>query len=926
MKRTREEESDDEIFERRRKVHRQDKDAKDEIEDLFEEVSSENTVEERSEEMDAWGISGGAAAGILLEIFGDGTDYLHVLEHYARQNSHEQKEKQEQEIAVKAEAFSTVDREEIVGKVTEALLETVSSFPKKEIEILVANIVDDKSLVKIISESFHCLDGPENHMVVLQAMRLVSLYREKDKILAQLPKTVDKRVKTVISCAHTLKTPEEYTQLIQYVYRLQSNVCADEDREMAAEVTQKIANVSIYHTDHAEIESDGQQMEKDLEDKKASLANEQIQTGPVQQKGLLYNPWIFRMAVEVGMDISEIEIQGKETVRVLANKIAHTDMYILQSLKRRGVSYRIILKKEETVEKIAQKLEGSVQSKERLRDAIAYFIEKSAEEVSRGIERELALISEEYVKISLFKKVEEMLSVKPGRESVVGVWLDKGRLRYHKTDHKGAVISSGIAHNKEGLDLSAHMGVIAMTGKGYKLKPFMKYKNKMYIDESLLSLMEETKDLSSLLCKIVRSPLPAAENVISAEKHLPIITPLQEMLQHQVAMSVFEYAVAYKRAEAQVCQTYDYVHLKRELLEFVKSGGDPAGVAVDRYSRCEEIRSAIKETAVPHTGWLRAENEPVIENGLFRKAYRHCINKLRNQSEVAGMGALDAREKFLIFNNTTEEELLSLQTSWSLFSGIKIAMEGRVLEGAISCINSNETHIRLANGVSAVLAQKAREGLVDGQRLLFRVVEVDMQQSRVIVQEERKDEKSLLRAHAHWRVKNMPAKAANRMLKDKSFGAFVLRASATHPDSIILTIRITEHPEKCYCSHIRIKEVKEGYELEGRLFKDIESIAETYVPNYLKTLKRVMGHRKFTTEPVESIKKRLVSSKQDNIADKYALSISKTSLGSVSFVYMRSREEAAEILLHVVEKGLYFSGKVYAKPDDFVNSFKGLAH
>lgn len=924
MKRPREEESDDEIFERRRKVHKQEKDAKEEIEDLFEEASSENSVEERNEEIEGWGMSGGKAAGILLEIFGDGTEYLDVLEHYSKLYSHENTESQKEKEEKEPETLSQIDREEIASKVAEGLLKVAPSFPKKDIEEMAGNIVEDKSLVQVITESFHCLDEPRRHMLVLYAKKLAELYKEKDKVLEKVPKILDAKVKRVIACAHTLETMEEYTRLIQYVYTLQSGACTDSDRQMAADITQKIADVSIEHTEHGLENGEEQKIRTPPMDKHGSTEEKEIDTETrKERKGLLYNPWMFRTAVEVGMNISTIEIQGKGApIEILASKIAEKDMFILESLKKRGVSYKISLNKEETVKRILEKLRGTAYTEEALREAIFYFIEKSSEDIIQGIKKELSQVAEEDVKILLFRKVVEILSVKPGKEDILGVWIDKGKIRYHKTDYKGASISSGIVQGIDGLNLDAHQGIIAITGKGYKLKQFMKYKNKMYIDASLLELIEETKDLPNLLCRIVRSPLVYAENVMKADKHLPALIPLQRQLHPSVAMGVFDYAVAYKKAEEHVTSSYSYVHLKKELLVFMKSGGDLEGLFIDRYAKCDEIRSTLKEASVPHTGWVEKDHPPVIENVLLKMAYGHCIKKIKNQTEIAGMTMIDQVDRFLIFNDTIEDELLSLQMQWMLSSGKKIYMDGKVMEGDITCINSSETHIRLENGISAVLEQKKREGLMNGQRLRVQIVEVDMMNSRAVVREEGAHDKSQLRAKSHWRVKALTGKEAFRMLRDKSFGSFVLRLSPKFPESVILSIRITESPEKCLCAHIRINEVGNGYEIEGKIFKTLEILLETYVVNYLKSLRRVIDHRKFTTEPVEAIKQRLIRSKQGSIKEKYALSISKTDPGNVSFIYMPRQDEATEILLRVVERGLYYNGEVYTKPDSFVDSLE----
>ncbi|EIJ87561.1 hypothetical protein NEPAR06_1325 [Nematocida parisii] len=926
MKREREEDSDDEVFERRRKVHKQEKDVKDEIEDLFEENSSEQTIEEKPAEMEGWKMTGGAAAGILLEIFGNGTDYLHVMDYYVKKNQQEE-ERHKEYLQPKVEVYSKIDKEEIISKVTESLMEANSSFPKQDIEMLVSNIVDDKSLVDAVAESFHFLNSEKNHTTLMEARKLVSLYREKDKILAQLPKVIDKKVKTVISCAHTLKTPEEYTRLVRYVYRLQSAECTDEDRELAANVTQKITNVSIYYTDYTAVNSDDQQVKNDLEEKKmnSEKASGEEKTKLTSEKGLLHNPWIFRAAVEIGMVISSIEIQGIENINIPASKITKTDMYLLQQLKTRGVIYRIVLNKEETVKRIVQRLEGSAPTEGELEESLLYFIEKSAEDICTGIEKELAALSEEHVKIELFNRVLSILSIKPGKENVLGVWMDKGKTRYTKVDSKGAVVSSGISMGRDGINLSDHAGIVAISGEGYRLKQYMKSKSKVYISEEMLRVIGGAKDLSSVLCHVVKNPVSSLESLLSNDGHVPSMVLMQRMLKPEVVTAVLEYAIAYKKAESEIFQSSEYGQLKKDVLEFMKSGGDPENVLIDEYATYDSIRKAIKETKVSHTGWSKPAAVAVIENKLFKEAYMHCLHRLENFFEVSGAPELSSSEEFLIFNGIPEDELLAVQTTWSLSSGITINMHGKEIEGVVTGMRQ-ETHLRLANKVSAVLNQKVRENVVDGQRLTVRILGLDMIHYRAVVQEKR-DNKTCLRAQSHWRVKNLTAKEASRVLKQRPFGSFVLRLSLTHPDSLILTLRVTDNPEKCVLVHLRIKELAGGYELGGRIFDDIDSIVDTYVPSYLKSFKRVMLHRKFTTEPVEAIKARLMHGKCEDALDKYALSISKASPGCISFVYIRNKEEATEVLLHAVEKGLYFDKKIYPKPEDFIAMFKkSLGH
>ncbi|KFG25958.1 uncharacterized protein NESG_01948 [Nematocida ausubeli] len=918
MKREREEESDDEIIERRRKVHKKDKDIKDEIEDLFEEISSDQTAE-NIPQANEWRVTGSATAGALQEIFGDGTDYLYAMEYYTKKN--EQEEKRHKEFKQpKPEVFSKIDREEIISRVTESLMETNTSFPKHNIEAVVGNIVDNISLVDTVSESFHCLDSRNNHITLLEARRLVALYREKDKILAHLPKVLDKNIKTVISCAHMLKTPEEYTRLVRYVYRLQSNECTDADREIAANVTQKITNISMYYTEYAAVNSDDQQIRSDPEDKGTSHTASQKETKLKisRERGLLHNPWIYRAAVEIGMEISTVEIQGIENIKILASAISQEDMFLLNKLTKRGISYRIILNKEETVRRISQKLDGSAPMEEIV-EGLSYFIDKSADDISAGIEKELISFAEEYVKIELFKTLINILSIKPGKEDILSIWIDKGKTRYTKVNSKGTLISSGIVTPREDINISEHKGIVALTGCGYRLKPYTKGKYTVYIQEEVLSLVGGSKDMSVVMCNLIRNPLSALESLLSSDAPVPRLVLLQSMLPQDVPITVLQYAVAYKKAETQMHQSAEYSHLKKDVMEFLKGGGDPEAVIVDRYAECDVLRRAVKETAVSGAGWKCPETKPVLENILLRDVYTHCVNKMENIHVPVGLPDMSPDEAFLAFNRISEEDLLYLQTKWTLSCGVVISMPGMETEGIITGLRQ-ETHLRLDSGVSAVLSGKVRPGVVDGQRLSVTVLGLDMLQYRAIVQE--KQEKVGLRAHSNWRVKNVTAKAAGRMLRERPFGSYILRPSATHLDSLILTVRITEVPEKFLLSHIRVREVPSGYEVAGKVFGDLDGLVETYIPNYLRTFKRVMHHRKFTTEPVDAIKTRLLHAKAEDALDKYALSISKTAPGCVSFVYVRNKSEPTEVLLHVVEQGLYFDRKVYAKPEDFINMIK----
>ncbi|KAH9385338.1 uncharacterized protein NEMAJ01_0234 [Nematocida major] len=895
MKREREEDSEDEVFERRRKVHKQEKDVKDEIEDLFEENSTEHSVEEKSEEINSWGITGGVAAGVLSKIFGDGTDYLQTLEYYSRQNVPEEAAQEDPKDA--GEDAKGVDQEDLVERVSEFLQETVSSIPRKSIEKIVAGFAGGRSLDEVVMESFYCLNSPQSHLAVLQARGLVCSYKERKKIVSHLPSTADENIKAVAACAHTLNTLEECTRLLQYVYGLQSKTCTDEDRKVAVKATHRMVYGAGESPDAAGTEGSSGKL-----------------------NGLLYNPWIFRMAIEIGMEISEIEIVGGASVKLLARMVSGADMYLLQNLRARGGSYRLIINKEETVKRIVEKLRG-VCSEGALKEAVFQFVEKLAEDICQGVEKELALFSEEHVKMELLGKALSILDMLPGKEPVLGLWADRGKFRYAKVDSREAVLASGVVQGRDALNLDEHRGIVAVSGKGYKLKQLARTENKAYIAEGVLRAMGEPKDFPVLLCKAVRNPLSAIEGLMGCEKEMPAIVPMQRMLKKNAAVEVLEYAAAYKKAEASVCASPEYAQMKKEVYEFVKSGGDPEIVLVDSCASCEEVRRAVKETVVPHTGWNRPINEPVIENKVYRKAYTQCVGRLEGISEVSSGKGLGKDEEFMLYNGISEEEFLCMQTSWSLSSGAKISMPGKVLGGTIVKAGQ-ETQIRLSNGVFAVLGEVAREGLVNGQELQVRVCGLDMLNYRAVVKEEKKGGENLLRAASHWRVKSVSAKMACRLLKDKKFGSYVLRVSSSHPDSLILTIRITENPDKFFCVHTRIKEIRNGYELEGRVFSDIESITETYIPNYLKTVRRIMEHRKFTTEPVEAIKQRLAQGKKKELSERCALSVCKTTPGCALFVCMMPGEEAQEVLLPITERGLYFDRKVYAKPEDFISAFE----
>src|SRR5699024_9213663 len=72
--------------------------------------------------------------------------------------------------------------------------------------------------------------------------------------------------------------------------------------------------------------------------------------------GLIGNPWFYSAAVEIAMDIGEIEIAAQEMLKVQASRICSTDMLLLASLKERGLVYKTYVCKESLYKQIMKKI------------------------------------------------------------------------------------------------------------------------------------------------------------------------------------------------------------------------------------------------------------------------------------------------------------------------------------------------------------------------------------------------------------------------------------------------------------------------------------------------------------------------------------------------------------------------------------------
>jgi len=1009
MKREHEEESEEEVFERRRKIQRKEEEVKEEIEDLFENRSEESAEEEKSEEeAEEWQVMrGNASAGVLLEIFGDGSDYLGVLESLARPLVHAPSEKKAEAEAKEAE----VNERDAVEKTCGYLREIFGSISEDKIEAAVKGIFEGKSRTEVLEGVYHCFEGAKECTLVMRGEELREEQRVKEKIRKRFPNTEDRRVKYVEESHGRLKTPEDYIRLFRYLGYLRT--CTEEEKEVAVRITERLTGREMQReagkadgdavsggddnrggnggngvsgTDGGDNRagtdgSDGTDNRAVVSDNSTTPTNDKTTPlihgvsaiceldGEVSSKrrtkegritqGHAVNPWLFNLAVHIGIEeAGRIRLSGETSQEISLRRVSRADILLLKALRKRGVSYVISVDKKKLAMRIIEKLQeggdrdaggyaggdvnicdrdgtgdgdervrvppGEPFSGEQIEVVVTQMVEQTEKDILRRIERELVLEAEELVKISLLEKLMSLFTLRSEKHRVKGVWLTSaGVFRYTVLDQKGAVVSSGAVQGKDEVfgsrteDESRKEEIWGMTGAGYKIKPYMKRKDVTYVREEILKMVKKSApgaDLSLSLVQFMRDPAGVFEQIVSMECAFPPLVPLENELPKEEISKIWKYAVDCEKSRRALLRSPEYQRLKKELYEYLKSGGSMHNVEAEKSSGIDAVRRSVKEAASPHTGWRDQKDDPVIQSPILRTAYKSCLNKLRGVSSRAEV-EVTPREEFCVLNKISEEELLSIEKKWVLTSGVEISVPGRVMEGTIAYLKT-EAGIQLENGATGVMLKtQTKPAMQIGQRIEVEVVEIDWESGRVVVKEHKKKGDPELQALKNWRVKNVTAKGAVRLLSEKPIGSFVMRPSSTHKDSLILTVRMTEYPDECVCAHIRIKEHRQGYEIEGRLKKDLEEIVSTYVPSYTKHLKYVVAHKRFTMEPLTKIRKTVENGKSRGIF--YLFSVSRAVPGCISLVYS-SAGEIKEILPCVVEKGLFFEGNLFSRPEDLL--------
>ncbi|KAI5181853.1 hypothetical protein NEOKW01_2010 [Nematocida sp. AWRm80] len=937
MKRCIDEESEEEVFERRRKVHRQETKAKDEIEDLFEEDHSSETLqteEDRSEETKSWGVNRTANAGIFYDIFGDGTDYNYVLEILSRPR---QPAVQATEPVLEAgpEAFNKFNRHETVSRTAEYILESTPTFPKEEIERFINGIIDKVPTEDLLEEAYYCMDTPANCLVFLQAQLQVEQHKKKEKILQCLSKTVDKQLKIITVCAHTLKQPEEYSRLIRYIHLLQTPGYTEEEKELAAAVTQKLTNISSCYMDYAAVnnEETSAQTETPASSIPPTTKPKIFQTPRTlsKHKGLIGNPWLHSEAIEIGMDMAKISILTTPPVQLAASKISHTDMLLLKALSKNNIKYTVTMDKDLLFTKLMTRLSDTQVDQEVLEKSVRQFIDRGVEEICRGVERDLLALGREAVKQELFSKVLQLLSIDLPKAPSTAFWLCKNRFKYTTLDSKKNVINSGYLQPTQDQYLKeesfmAKQEVHLFTGAGYKLKSILRRKDCLYVNSDLLAMLQE-KDLSKALAQFVSDPVDSFQYILDTDKPLPNLVFLQDALSETLVREVCTHALYCRQAELKAKASSEYISLRKDLQRYLESGGDICNIDIPPHSTYDAISTAIKETITPHTGWKDTKEDPVITNHILKNMYIQCIAKLRHSLQPLPYLPLTARDEFLVTNSISEQELFELEIKWTLSSGTEISIPSKVFECIVLHIGQ-EVQVRLSTGVTATLytPTKLRPQLQLGYRLFVTVQTIDIQHNRITVVLDQQQNKPIctLRAKEHPQVKTLSFKGSEKHLKNKPLGTYIIRLSSTYSDSIILTIKLTESTERCLCVHHRVKEASTGYEIESKHFKDIDSLITKYIPQYIRTLKAITAHPQFIREPPQQIEQMIAKKLSQNTAFPHFFSLSQSTAGGVlfQFAFSSSKPAIKQLLLYITSLGLFFNGKTYKTPADFIAYIK----
>lgn len=920
----RDEDSEDEIVERRRKVQKQEAERREEIEDLFEDHTSSTETEEEEEPSreKRWNIGGAAKAGILLEIFGDGTDYLYVLEALSKPPP-----LPPQEEAPKQELFSKGERGEALARVTDILCEQYPHLPKDSLQAVVEGHIEQKGLGEIVEEVSPCLITARDYLGVLQARELLHAHGEKKKILQHLPQTEDPKISAVIACAHILQTPEDYNRLVRYTHLLRSSAYTDEEREIAAAVTQHLSgtfpaeNPDKLETETSKEASAEKAQDEGKKEKHQSPTDDPLGALSSNKKGLVGNPWLLRAAADIGIKSATLSITADTETHTPARQISGVELLLLRALKNRGLAYKITLRKEEIYKELLQRASfGTEQQQESIAASVWHFLDRAEMEIARRVEREMSRAAEQNLKQTVFDKAVEYMGLQNTALPVRAIWLIRGKFKYYISDAKDGKTEEGFANSNEELpaDDGTEEAIHMFTGTGSKMRNFLRKGNQVYVPEELLQGIN-AKNKAQALALFIRNPVQAFQHIISTEQHIPNIAPFQSLLGKKDALQMFAYAMECHKAERKAETSTDELYLRKDLLEYMKGGGEVEALKVERNMPSEGVRRAVKETAAPQHAWKDPLRQPLIENKALLRCYSHCLHKLRKTQKNPAI-LLDPRLHFQVVFSLTEQEAIALETKWRLSSGTEISLPGPVLEGTVIYIGV-ETVVQLDNGVTATLLREPSihaPRLLSGQRLNTRVTDIDMMQPKIFVCEVLSASKTPLRASTHWQFREMNARAAQKMLSRSPFGAFVLRPSSTHRDSLILTIRITDIPDPCLCAHVRIKEERDAYLVEGRAVSSIDELLQEYVPAYLKTAKHVLMHDHFSFQSPEKTKQKMLGAYAPGRPMPYAFSASQAVPGCYSLVFVPGEGKLREIILHISERGLVYNGKCFPRPNDVV--------
>ncbi|KAI5173086.1 hypothetical protein NEFER03_2064 [Nematocida sp. LUAm3] len=898
MKREPEEDSEEEVFERRRKVHKHESQAKDEIEELF--AHSSESQEELSEEEEPWRIKGAAQAGILLEIFGDGTDYAYIVEAMEKEREKRQKiDQKEQNTEHKEEHFEV---EEVLREATEIVKEKTAEIKEEAINEFLRDILEKQEAHERLNKLFYLLESPNELFTLFQAEQLLPSLVEKEKLFKRVPPQENEVLREITKYAKSLEEFKECSRAIRYVHLLSQKKISEQERKIALFVTKSLLNKETH-----EIFPNTEEV-------------------PSENNGLLGNPWLVKAAVEAGMDLfAKIRIRGSlppqspddkttnssnsSDIVIEASKIFSTDILLLKSLKTHGITYSVEVDREKMKEHLVLKVCRD-QNIPQVEQSISQFLQRNSEEIELGIELGLIKCAEDTVKHSLFTQIFSLASIEAHNLPLLSFWVTKGQVKYREVDAKENLISIG-SPDQALLSGSRKEALYAITGKGKKLQALLKKKEMLFLPEDLLLPLALGNDLSTALSFFVKHPSISMEKIISSDQTLPHLVKYQELLRPAYIKETWKFLILCASSRKHLFSSQEYILLKKDLLEYIRSGGDIYLIDAEKETTLNALRGLVKRTPAPHTKYIPPTEEPILENKVLLHAYKECLEKLNSSNTLPNV-IFSKRTHLLNISNLTEEILHLLETTWTLSSGVELKAPGKELEGVVVYAGA-EASVQLSNGVYASL--RGIHSLSVGERKVFKITDIDYNQQKIFA-EEKKSSNTSMRAETHWQVKRISAKETMRLLKEKSFGAYILRTSSTYSSSLILTIRITDTFDECICSYIQIKEHPTGYEIERKKIDTIEDIISSFIPNFLRSIKRVISHKKFSLSPIDRIKRNL-KEKQEKDAPSYAFTLAKKS-GMVILLFLGKSDTPQEHILYPCEHGLIFDSQLFVRPEDLI--------